>query len=104
MTGLQLLILVFFLIGSIYCSLSSHLIALKIFIIGSYLINEASVRQNLYDSVSCCLHNLMIPAGEELYTRELNHTFIECGNRFHIQVVGRLIEYQAVGTGYHHLG
>ena len=52
-------------------SLSCHLIAFQILIIGSDLIDDGTVRQNLDDSVCGGLYDLMVTGGKEKYAREL---------------------------------
>ena len=53
---------------------------------------HASIRKKLDDAVRSCLYDLMITAGKQDDTREFDHTIIQCGDGFHIQVVCRLIK------------
>ena len=72
-------------------SLSCHLIAFQILIIGSDLIDDGTIRQNLDDSVCGGLYDLMVTGGKEKYSREFNETVVESGDGLHIQMVGRLL-------------
>ena len=46
----------------------------------------------------------MIVGSKQNNAGELDHSIIQCCYGFHIQVVGRLIEDQHIGTGDHHFG
>ena len=46
----------------------------------------------------------MVMGGEQDHARKLDQPVIERRDRFHIQVVGRLVQEQHVGSGDHHLG
>ena len=46
----------------------------------------------------------MIMRGEKNYPRELDQTIVQCSDGLHVQMVGRLIQNQDVGTGNHHFG
>ena len=77
-------------------SLSCHLIALKIFIISCDLIDQLTARNNLHDTVRCCLYDLVVSGSKEKYSRELDQTIVECCDRLHIQVVCWLIKKQYI--------
>ena len=46
----------------------------------------------------------MVAAGEEGDAGELDQSVVERGDGFHVQMVGGLVEHQAVRAGDHHLG
>ena len=46
----------------------------------------------------------MIVAGEQFYAFEFLHAFVQGSDGFHVQMVGGLVEEQAVGAADHHLG
>ena len=83
-------------------SLSCHLIAVEILVVGRDLVDQLSVRQKFHDAVGRGLHDLMVARGEQLDAWELDHTVIQGGDGFHVKVVRRLVEDQDVGAGDHH--
>ena len=46
----------------------------------------------------------MVTAGKQDHARELDQSIVQSRDRFHIQVVCRLIQDQHIGAGDHHLG
>ena len=50
------------------------------------------------------MNDLVVTGSEEDHARELDHTVVESGDGFHVQVVGRLVQDQHIGSGDHHLG
>ena len=56
----SILICVFVSLSNEYCSLSSHFIACKIFIVSCNLVNHASVWKDFDDTICCCLNDLMV--------------------------------------------
>ena len=49
-------------------------------------------------------YELMIMRSEKDHTWEFDQSVIQCSNGLHIQMVGRLIQKQDIGTGDHHFG
>ena len=84
-------------------SLSRHLIALKVLVIGRDLIDQLAV-DDLHDTVCGRLYDLMVTGGEDDHARELLHSVVQGCNGLHVQMVRRLIEHQHVRAGDHHLG
>ena len=84
--------------GCVNCTLSCHLVAVEVLVVGGDLIYDSAVRHKLDDAVRSCLYNLVVSASEELNTLELDHTLVEGCDGFHVKVVCRLIEDQAVST------
>lgn len=76
----------------VYLTFSCHNITFEIFVISRNLVYHASIRKKLDDAVRSCLYDLMVTAGKQDDTREFDHTIIQCGDGFHIQVVCRLIK------------
>ena len=81
-----------------------HFIAGKVFIVCGDLVNQSSVRKDFHDTVGGCLYELMVVGSKKDNSREFDQTVVQCGDGFHIQVVGRFIKEQDVCTGDHHLG
>ena len=88
----------------VYLTFSCHNITFEIFVISRNLVYHASIRKKLDDAVRSCLYDLMVTAGKQDDTREFDHTIIQCGDGFHIQVVCRLIKDQNVASHDHHAG
>ena len=63
-----------------------------------------SVRQDLHDTVGRGLNDLMVAGSEENHAREFDETVVQSGDGLHIQMVGRLVQNEYVGSGDHHLG
>ena len=104
MQKFSILVIVFvFFTVAVDGSLSCHLITFQILIIGSDLIDDGTIRQNLDDSVCGGLYDLMVTRGKEKYSREFDQAVVQSGDGLHIQVVGRLVQKQDVGTGDHQL-
>ena len=82
----------------VYLTFSCHNITFEIFVISRNLVYHASIRKKLDDAVRSCLYDLMVTAGKQDDTREFDHTIIQCGDGFHIQVVCRLIKDQNVAS------
>ena len=74
----------------VYLTFSCHNITFEIFVISRNLVYHASIRKKLDDAVRSCLYDLMVTAGKQDDTREFDHTIIQCGDGFHIQVVCRI--------------
>ena len=55
-----LILIILFCLHSVCLSLSCHLIALKILVIGRDLVDKVSARHDLHDAVGGCLHDLMV--------------------------------------------
>ena len=70
----------------------------------SYTHLDVYKRQEFNDAVGRGFHKLMVPAGEKRHARELNQTVVQGRNGFHIQMVGRFIQDQAIRSGDHHFG
>ena len=85
-------------------SLSRVGIVLKVIIVSGDLVDYAAVGQDLDDAVRGGLNDLMVAARDQLYAGELDHSFVEGRDGFHVQMVCGLIEDQAVGAADHHLG
>ena len=92
------LVFVLFLVSSEHSSLSGHFITCQILVIGSDLVDQSTIRKDLHDPVGSGLHKLMVMAGEQSHTGELDQPVVQGGDRLHIQMVGRLVEDQAVCT------
>ena len=85
-------------------TLFRHFIACEIFIVSGDLVDQSSVRKDFHDTVGGCLYELMIVRGKKDDSREFDQTVIQSSDRFHVQMVGRLIKEQDVCSGDHHLG
>ena len=96
-------IILFTLSDRICESLSRHLIALKVLVVGRDLIDQLAV-DDLHDTVCGRLYDLMVTGGENDHARELLHSVIQGCDGLHVQMVSRLIEHQHVRAGDHHLG
>ena len=81
-----------------------HFVACQLFVIGGDLVNQLTVRKDFHDTVGGCLYELMIVRGKKDDSREFDQTVIQSSDRFHVQMVGRLIKEQDVCSGDHHLG
>ena len=75
-----------------------------VLIVGSDLVYQAAVWQDLDDTVGGGLYELVVMAGEQCHTGELDQTVVQCSDGLHIQMVGRLVKNENVCTGNHHLG
>ena len=92
MQKFSILVIVFvFFTVAVDSSLSCHLIAFQIFIVGSDLVDDGTIRQNLDDSVCGGLYDLMVTGREDQNTREFDQTVVQRSNGLHIQMVSRLI-------------
>ena len=98
------LIVVFAVLLGINGTLTCHFITFEIFVIGGDLVNQRSVRKDFHNTVCRCLYKLVIVAGEECNTGELDQSVVQGSDGLHIQVVGGFIENQTVCTADHHLG
>ena len=98
-----LVIIFIFTTVAVDSSLSRHLIAFQIFIVGSDLVDNGTIRHDLDDSVCGGLYDLMVTRGKEKYSREFNETVVQSGDGLHIQVVSRFIQKQDVSAGDHQL-
>ena len=59
---------------SIDGTLSCHLIALQVLVVGGDLIDHSAVRQQLDDTVGGSLYNLVVTGGEQQHARELDES------------------------------
>ena len=84
---LFVLVLVVLGLCSEYGTLSCHFIACQILIVGSDLVYQAAVWQDLDDTVGGGLYELVVMAGEQCYTGELDQTVVQCGDGLHVQMV-----------------
>ena len=92
MQKFSILVIVFvFFTVAVDGSLSCHLIAFQILIIGSDLIDDGTIRQNLDDSVCGGLYDLMVTGREDQHARELDKTIVQRSDGLHIQMISRLI-------------
>ena len=85
MQKFSILVIVFvFFTVAVNSSFSCHLIAFQIFIVGSDLVDDGTIRHDLDDSVCGGLYDLMVTGGEQKYSREFNETVVESGDGLHI--------------------
>ena len=85
MQKFSILVIVFvFFTVAVNSSFSCHLIAFQIFIVGSDLVDDGTIRHDLDDSVCGGLYDLMVTGGEQKYSREFNETVGESGDGLHI--------------------
>ena len=89
---LFVLVLVVFGLCGEYGTFSCHFIACQILIVGSDLVYQAAIRQDLDDTVGSGLYELVVMAGEQCYTGELDQTVVQRSDGLHIQMVGGLIQ------------
>ena len=101
---LFVLVLVVFGLCGEYSTLSCHFIACQVLIVGSDLVYQAAIRQDLNDTVGSGLYELVVMAGEQCHTGELDQTVVQRGDGLHVQMVSGLIQDQTVGAADHHLG
>ena len=76
---LFVLVLVVLGLCSEYSTLSCHFIACQILIVGSDLVYQAAVWQDLDDTVGGGLYELVVMAGEQCHTGELDQTVVQRG-------------------------
>ena len=105
--GRSLIYLVVFFVTFSYSegkSLTCHFIAFQILIVGSDLVYQAAIWLDLDDTVGSGLYELVVMAGEQCHTGELDQTVVQRGDGLHVQMVSGLIQDQTVGAADHHLG
>ena len=103
---LQLFLLVVVLLALGDCeseSLSRHLVARQIFVVGGDLIHQLAI-DDLHDPVGRGLYYLVVTGGEDHNAREFLHSVVEGRDGLHIQMVRGLVKHQHVGPGDHHFG
>ena len=76
-------IILFTLSDRICESLSRHLIALKVLVIGRDLIDQLAV-DDLHDTVCGRLYDLMVTGGEDDHARELLHSVVQGCDGLHV--------------------
>ena len=79
---LFVLVLVVFGLCGEYSTLSCHFIACQILIVGSDLVYQTAIRQNLDDTVGSGLYELVVMTGEQCHTGELDQTVVQRGDGF----------------------
>ena len=73
-----------------------HVLVFQVFFIGGVNAVEGPVRRQLDDPVTGGVEDLVVVGSHEDGALELNEAVVKCGNRFQVQVVGWLIQYQGV--------
>lgn len=84
----------------LFSQLGNHRIG-NIIVVFHYTVDDA-VRSQLDDAVGNRLDELVVMAGEQDIALECLQRIIEGLDGFQIQVVGRRVQYDAVGVGEHH--
>ena len=77
-------------------SLSRHLVACQIFVVGGDLIHQLAI-DDLHDPVGRGLYYLVVTGGEDHNAREFLHSVVESRDGLHIQMVRGLVKHQHVG-------
>ena len=62
--------------GGVYLTFSGHFITFQIFVIGGYLVDNAAVGQELYNTVCRCLYDLMVSGSKKENSRKFYHTVV----------------------------
>ena len=82
-TGIHfILVLVLVILGlsGEYSTFSCHFIACQVLIVGSDLVYQTAVGQDLDDTVGSGLYELVVMAGEQCHTGELDQTVVQCSD------------------------
>ena len=74
----------------------------NVFIIGTHLICNRSVRMNFDNPVGNGLNEFMVVRSEKDAPLEGNQSLVDCRNGLKIQMVRRLVEHQHVRSKQHH--
>ena len=88
MEGNRNLVVLILILFGVNRTLSCHLIACQVFVVGGDFVNQSSVWKDFHNPVGGGLHKLMVMAGKERNARELNQAL--CGTYSSVCITGAL--------------